>query len=62
MAAERGRLEIVYYLVDKGADTCGKDNNGVRGVTTLLWALVIQVWISLVLKYLREGDVFIITV
>ena len=52
VAAERGRLEIVYYLVDKGANTCGQDNNGVRGVTTLKWALVIQVWISVVLKRL----------
>ena len=43
MAAERGRLEIVHYLVDKGADINGKDNNGVRDMTILLSALVIHV-------------------
>ena len=43
MAAERGRVEIMYYLVDKGADISVKDNNGVRDVTIILSALVIRV-------------------
>ena len=42
VAAERGRVEIVHYLVDKGAGISAQDNNGVRDVTILLWALMIR--------------------
>ena len=37
MAAERGRVGIVHYLVDKGADISVKDNNGVRDVTIMVY-------------------------